>query len=117
MAAYDYATDAYVIDGLEWFGEVSLSEPCYDFDLIGVWRDPADGSWWWADDRGCSCPTPFEGITRQDLTHGSAHDLAAAIQNALDDPNAYRTVSDGIRAASVEFIGRVMDQREHHPSG
>lgn len=48
--------------GLETVGEVSWGED-YEFDLIVVWRDVASGGFYWAQDAGCSCPTPFEGFS------------------------------------------------------
>jgi hypothetical protein len=53
--------------GLTFIGEVELSEPCYSFDLLAVWRDK-DG-YYLATDSGCSCPTPFENYNgKADLT-------------------------------------------------
>ena len=94
------------IDGLKWFGDVDLDEPCYSFNLIGVWRDPADGSWLWAEDRGCSCPRPFEDFTkREDLTPATPHEIAAEILKRVEDE------TDDVKAGAVEFIARMMDAR------
>ncbi len=53
-------------DGLEMIAEIDLSEPDYSFDLLGVWKG-ADG-YYLSTDSGCSCPTPWESHTKDDLT-------------------------------------------------
>lgn len=42
-------------------GEIE-QEPCYSFDKLVVWQH-ADGRLFYADDHGCSCPSPFENYT------------------------------------------------------
>lgn len=53
--------------GLETFGEIQWGEPCYSFDLTVVWRRPADGTFFYCEDSGCSCPSPFEDKGVADL--------------------------------------------------
>ena len=53
--------------GLTIIGEVEFSSGSYEFDMTLVWK-AADGSVYVADDSGCSCPTPFEGMGIADLT-------------------------------------------------
>ncbi len=36
-------------------------EPDYDFDMFVVWKDK-EGNLYYAEDSGCSCPSPFENI-------------------------------------------------------
>jgi hypothetical protein len=36
-----------------------LSEPDYDFNILCVWKHK-NGKLYWAQDSGCSCPSPFE---------------------------------------------------------
>jgi hypothetical protein len=45
--------------GLEIVAEFYDPDACYDFDTFIVWKDKA-GSFYYAGDSGCSCPTPFE---------------------------------------------------------
>lgn len=53
--------------GLTLVSEVELSEPCYSFDTLAVWRDEV--GYYLATDSGCSCPSPFENYhTKADLT-------------------------------------------------
>jgi|SRR6188474_638227 len=49
--------------GIEIVAEVEWSPPCYDFDLTVVWVDK-EGTYYWASDSGCSCPSPFEDYTQ-----------------------------------------------------
>lgn len=50
----------------EFITEMDLQEPDYSFDLLGLWRD-AEG-FYLGTDSGCSCPTPWESHTAEDLT-------------------------------------------------
>jgi hypothetical protein len=71
--------------GLTTIGEVSWSEPCYDFDLTAVWRS-SQGVLYWADDSGCSCPAPFEDYrSLEELKTGSGADLARHLNERLAD--------------------------------
>jgi hypothetical protein len=45
----------------------------YEFDTFAIWRDKA-GTFWWADDAGCSCPVPFDGKDLSNLPSGSLKD-------------------------------------------
>ncbi|GIG27142.1 DUF7574 domain-containing protein [Cellulomonas denverensis] len=53
--------------GLTTVGELDYSSGAYEFDLTVVWVDEARHLYY-ADDSGCSCPSPFEGTGRNDLT-------------------------------------------------
>jgi hypothetical protein len=46
--------------GLEIFAEEDIGGS-YEFDTLCVWREKKTGFLYWAQDSGCSCPTPFEG--------------------------------------------------------
>lgn len=45
--------------GLEWIGKIE-DEPDYDFNILMVVQDVATGRVFYAQDSGCSCPSPFE---------------------------------------------------------
>lgn len=47
--------------GLEIVAEVDLAKP-YEFNKIVVWKNK-NGNLFWANDSGCSCPTPFDKHT------------------------------------------------------
>lgn len=51
--------------GLYPLAELELAEPDYSFDILMVWRHE-DGTLYWAQDSGCSCPSPFEDYTSLD---------------------------------------------------
>lgn len=57
--------------GLVWVGELDYSSGSYEFDLTAVWWDPEAQTFRWADDSGCSCPSPFEDLwTLEEAEHG-----------------------------------------------
>jgi hypothetical protein len=49
--------------GMELVAEIELSDGCYQFSTVCVWRELSTGKLWGAHDSGCSCPTPFEDHT------------------------------------------------------
>lgn len=51
--------------GLKIFGSASNDES-YQFDMLVVWED-AFGKLFFAHDKGCSCPIPFENMGVGDL--------------------------------------------------
>lgn len=69
--------------GLTTVGEVEWSEPDYSFDLTVLWKDAA-GTLHWADDSGCSCPSPFEDYTTlESLETGTFHEFASHLNARL----------------------------------
>lgn len=62
--------------GLRTIGEVEWGDACYSFDLTVVWQDTTTGALFYADDSGCSCPSPFEDTGRDQL-------------NAIDKPQTF----------------------------
>jgi|SRR5687768_2287599 len=71
--------------GLEVVVEVEWSEPCYDFDLTVVWIDK-DGTYYWASDSGCSCPSPFEDYNRlEDANSGTKWEAINYLTSQLKD--------------------------------
>lgn len=61
--------------GLELVGSVDWTDEPYQFDMTAVWRDPDTGALFYADDAGCSCPLPFEGLDRSTLTRATRHQI------------------------------------------
>jgi hypothetical protein len=77
----------------EQFGLTTLDEAehggSYEFDTCVVWKD-SEGRLWWAQDAGCSCPTPFEDTTEldrvftaDDLPEGFREELRPKVEEAL----------------------------------
>lgn len=62
--------------GLTAVGVLDFSSGSYEFDYTAVWVDD-NKVLYWADDSGCSCPSPFENYTsKDDLITGSVPSLA-----------------------------------------
>lgn len=73
----------------------------YEFDITVVFRKE-DGSFWYAQDSGCSCPTPFEDHGLDSLT--PVTDLAAlsaAVTGYEIDAQELGSFIDEVRAAQV----------------
>lgn len=80
--------------GLTIVGEVEFSSGSYEFDTSVVWRDQA-GALYYADDSGCSCPTPFEGIGLDDLEKAERlQDLIDYFQKRKDESYRYDPSSE-----------------------
>lgn len=60
MANIYYNPDEF---GYELVGTLDDDSLSYEFHMIGVWRRLSDGMLFWAEDSGCSCPSPFEDYT------------------------------------------------------
>lgn len=48
---------------LETIGSIDWSDGSYCFDLTAVWRNILTRQFVYAEDSGCSCPSPFEDFT------------------------------------------------------
>lgn len=76
--------------GLTTVGEIDWTDADYEFDLTAAWVD-ASGHYYWADDSGCSCPTPFEDITSlSDLQSGSLDALLAHLRRTAQQRGIFR---------------------------
>ncbi len=63
--------------GLTVVGEVDDPGASYSFDKFVVWR-AEDGTLYWDQDSGCSCPSPFEDVrSLSDLKTGDSDKAAA----------------------------------------
>lgn len=91
--------------GLTTTGEVDFSSGCYEFDYTVVWRD-ASGQLYYADDSGCSCPSPFETTGMDDLTPCTLADLQAHLEKRVAE-DAYDGNKDRCAGEVVELLGRV----------
>lgn len=49
--------------GYELVAEMDDETLSYEFHMLVVWRRISDGRLFWAEDSGCSCPSPFEDYT------------------------------------------------------
>lgn len=81
--------------GLEAIGEIDWSDGCYQFDLTAVWRRAFDGRFVYAEDSGCSCPSPFENTGVDALTvlgkRGGLADFKAHLEERQADSGEDRS--------------------------
>lgn len=49
--------------GLSVVAEIDDDRANYSFNTIVVWKHNETGKLYWAQDSGCSCPSPFEDYT------------------------------------------------------
>lgn len=61
--------------GLTYVGSLDLEDEPWQFYIVGVWKD-AEGGYYLATDSGCSCPSPWEYTTKEDLTGPLTRDQA-----------------------------------------
>jgi len=54
--------------GMKTVGELEDPRASYDFDTTVVFARNGDGTLFWCNDSGCSCPTPFENESIETLT-------------------------------------------------
>jgi hypothetical protein len=91
--------------GLAPVGEIDWSDGCYQFDYTVVWRR-MDGRLVYAEDSGCSCPSPFEDQDASDLIVIKPMELQAHLEKRQAD--AYGEAA-GYRAAEIaDLMHRVM---------
>jgi hypothetical protein len=93
--------------GLEIVGECDWSSGSYEFDLAVIWRDK-DGQLYYAEDSGCSCPSPFEGIRSiDDLEKVTAHQAIELLTARADDndwascPDAHLNLIERLRQVAA----------------
>ena len=94
--------------GLETVGEADDGGG-YDFDKFVVWRNQR-GEYLWAQDQGCSCPTPFEDYSLENLPIGTAAD-------ALNDLRVWvkEDYEWGSRATAAAPLIETLEALAHAP--
>lgn len=108
--------------GIKPIGEFEWSEPDYSFDFTVVWQSLEDPTlFYWAQDSGCSCPSPFEGFTSLEgdadyqVNKGTKHEAIKMLLDALetlrpgDDPAYYdRRNFENAEPQILDLIGRLV---------
>jgi hypothetical protein len=90
--------------GLRTIGEAEFSDGCYQFDTTVVWQDIETGAFYYADDSGCSCPSPFEGEDRTTITQiERLQDLIDHLEKRKTE--SYRYTSEWDTSAKAEIDG------------
>lgn len=88
--------------GLEVVGAVEWRDADYEFDLGVVWKDEK-GNFFYATDSGCSCPTPFDDMTMEDLAPAlTFFDVVNILSEELEDRGDY--VAAGAHNDVVDII-------------
>lgn len=86
--------------GLEIIGDVSWTDEPYEYDVTILFADTRTGELLFGSDAGCSCPHPFESMTRADLDPVENTNEVQAYLHALaggphvDNPRAAAAIAD-----------------------
>lgn len=80
---------------LEIVGTLELAEPCWSFDMFAVFKH-ADGRTFWAQDSGCSCPSPFENYNSLESLNefSNVSELRSEIINGYSWDSSYLSLND-----------------------
>lgn len=89
--------------GLTTVGEIELSDGCYQFDTIVLFRNAA-GDLLYAHDSGCSCPCPFESHGVDDLTPCTLVEFQVYVESQYS--HTYSEI-DRVKGELVDLIIRV----------
>lgn len=94
--------------GMETVGEISWSEPCYDFDLTCVWKQ-ARGKFFIASDSGCSCPSPFEDFTKVEDLEGpfTKAELRKHLLTMVAEYSGYGYSKDNLTGQVLDILSRI----------
>jgi hypothetical protein len=94
MKLYYYDVEGHNYEGWTLIDMLDDADLSYAYNMLGVWEH--EGKLYWAEDAGCSCPTPFEDYT-------NTEDL-----NALTDAPSYLI----FEAAVQDFPADEVDKAE-----
>jgi hypothetical protein len=71
--------------GLKHVADLDFSSGSYEFDTTAVWVNDKVKKFYWADDSGCSCPSPFEGFsTIEQLNSGPFEQVRDHLTSRFD---------------------------------
>lgn len=71
--------------GLEKVAELDFSSGAWEFDLTVVWTKKGEKKFYWADDSGCSCPSPFENYNEEEqLQSGGFKEIRNHLNSRFD---------------------------------
>jgi hypothetical protein len=107
--------------GLQLIGEVDYSSGAYEFDLTVVWREMTSGRLVYADDSGCSCPSPFSDVGISDMTAGQPHDVARHLHRRIEQTCNGNESHEGCycgenRSKVLALVERVRDAARQQPA-
>lgn len=75
--------------GLKKVAELDFSSGCYEFDITAVWTYGDEKKFYWADDSGCSCPSPFEDVNSFEQLQSGPFKVLRDHLNARFDREGY----------------------------
>ena len=83
-----------------YLGEIEWSYQSWEFDITGVFRKDSTGELFYATDSGCSCPSPWDRTTEDDLT------LITRPQDFIEHTNGQLGYSSN-EAATVDDVRKL----------
>lgn len=107
----DYGMNVYYYpekSGLTIFAEIEYSSGSYEFDTRVVWLHK-DGRYFTARDSGCSCPTPFEDYSLENLDRLDVAEIEREVQAEMQhsyksiDANAAGAFLDKLRSIPSDY--------------
>lgn len=90
------------VDQIDW------SSGCYEFDITAVWKRIVDGQLLYAEDSGCSCPSPFESVGIDDLTACTPQELQAHLEGRNAELLADEWSKDRDRSVQIAEMMKVI---------
>jgi hypothetical protein len=90
---------------LKLFGELDEPNLSYEFHMLVVWVSH-DGRLWYAEDSGCSCPSPFEDFHSVDDLIEITYDSLDQFWTVVNDFVSYSTEGD-LACEKTQLLSRV----------
>lgn len=94
--------------GLVIVAEIDDPDASWSFDKLVLWRHVETGDLYYAQDSGCSCPSPFEDISGLDglstLTDNSWREFEAAVNDWCESNVTYGYQRDATLMARHEML-------------
>lgn len=99
--------------GLVHVTEFEKSEPCYSFDTFMVLFNPENKMYYYGEDSGCSCPSPFDGFSKISdyegpFTKQQMINIVREAQSKLDTRKTWVMV-DGVEIEKTEVEADLLD--------
>lgn len=71
--------------GLKKVADLDFSDGCYQFNITAVWTKEGEKKFFWKDDSGCSCPSPFEAVEElEELNSGPFKEIRNHLNSRFD---------------------------------
>lgn len=93
MTTVYYSPEDY---GLQTVGNLDEDGLDYEFHILAIWKDE-EGRIYWAEDSGCSCPSPFEDFHYNGPDDHNLETDITLLMEALDEFPAHERDKEQIR--------------------